>query len=156
MRPRVAFVSTYPPRRCGIATFTRDLAAAVGNREIVAIHRSGDPMLYPLEVSGLVGTDDRSDYLRAAERVSASGTEVVSIQHEYGLFGGQDGAYILDLVDRLTVPAVATLHTVLRQPSASQRDVMSRLLDRTAAVVVMSRAASRLLQDGYLLCRRHG
>jgi glycosyltransferase involved in cell wall biosynthesis len=149
MGPRVAFVSTYPPRRCGIATFARDLAAAVGDREIIAIHRSGDPVLYPHEVTGLVRADERSDYLRAADRVSASGVAAVSIQHEYGLFGGQDGAFILEFVDRVQVPVVATLHTVLRQPSASQRDVMSQLVDRTSAVVVMSEAAARLLRDGY-------
>jgi len=149
MGPRVAFVSTYPPRRCGIATFTRDLAAAVGNREIMAIHRAGDRVLYPLEVTGLISAHDRWDYIRAADRVSASGVSVVSIQHEYGLFGGQDGAFILDFIDRVRVPVVATLHTVLREPSVSQRHVMSRLLDRAAAVVVMSKAAARLLQDKY-------
>jgi glycosyltransferase involved in cell wall biosynthesis len=145
----VAFVSTYPPRHCGIATFTRDLSAAVGDREIVAIHGPGDRVLYPLEVTGRIEADDRSDYVRAADQVSASGVSIVSIQHEYGLFGGQDGEFILDFIDRLRVPAVATLHTVLRRPTATQRDVMLRLLDRTAAVVVMSEAASRLLQGGY-------
>jgi len=145
----VAFVSTYPPRRCGIATFTRDLANAVGDREIVAIHRTGDRILYPLEVTRLVQADDRSDYLRAADAVSASGASVVSIQHEYGLFGGRDGEFILDFVDRVRVPSVATLHTVLRRPTATQREVMMRLLDITAAVVVMSEAAAELLREGY-------
>ena len=106
-------------------------------------------MMYPLEVSGVIRADERSDFVRAADRISASRPQVVSIQHEYGLFGGQDGSFILDLVDRLRVPAVATLHTVLRRPTPSQRDVMLRLLERTSAVVVMSRAASRLLQDVY-------
>jgi glycosyltransferase involved in cell wall biosynthesis len=145
----VAFVSTYPPRRCGIATFTRDLAGAVGDREVVAIHRPGDRILYPLEVTGLVQVDDRSDYLRAADQVSASGVSVVSIQHEYGIFGGQDGEFIIDLVDRVRVPVVATLHTVLRRPTATQRAVMTRLLDMSAAAVVMSEAAAKLLRDGY-------
>jgi glycosyltransferase involved in cell wall biosynthesis len=149
MGPHVAFVSTYPPRRCGIATFTRDLAAVVGHREIVAVHWPGDRILYPLEVTGLVQGDHRADYVRAADQVSASGVSVVSIQHEYGLFGGQDGSFILDFLDRIRVPAVATLHTVLRQPNASQRYVMARLLDGTSAVVVMSQAAARLLQRGY-------
>ena len=149
MQPRVAFVSTYPPRRCGIATFTRDLATAVGHREVVAIHRPGDRILYPLEVTGLLRADDRSGYIQAADRISESAVEVVSLQHEYGLFGGQDGSFVLDLLERLRVPAVATLHTVLRRPSPSQRFVMKELIARTAAVVVMSGAAARLLQDEY-------
>jgi glycosyltransferase involved in cell wall biosynthesis len=149
MTARLAVVSTYPPRRCGIASFARDLASVVGKPEIVAMHRSGDRILYPIEVTGLVAADDRSDYLRAAKRISVSGVSAVSIQHEYGIFGGQDGAFILDLVEGLHVPAVATLHTVLRQPNPSQRRVMTRLLDRTAAVVVMSKVAARLLKDVY-------
>jgi glycosyltransferase involved in cell wall biosynthesis len=149
MGTRAAFVSTYPPRRCGIATFARDLATAVGNSEIVAIHRSEDRILYPLEVTGRIAAESRPDYLHAADMISSSGVEVVSLQHEYGLFGGQDGSFILDFLDRVRVPAVATLHTVLRQPSLSQRHVMKRLIDRTAAVVVMSKVAARLLHDGY-------
>lgn len=149
MTARLAVVSTYPPRRCGIASFARDLASVVGKPEIVAMHRSGDRVLYPVEVTRLVAADDRSDYLRAAMQISASGVSAVSIQHEYGIFGGQDGAFILDLVEGLRVPAVATLHTVLRQPSPSQRRVMTRLLDRTAAAVVMSKVAARLLRDVY-------
>ena len=149
MTARLAVVSTYPPRRCGIASFARDLASVVGKPEIVAMHRSGDRVLYPVEVTRLVAADDRSDYLRAAMQISASGVSAVSIQHEYGIFGGQDGAFILALVEGLRVPAVATLHTVLRQPSPSQRRVMTRLLDRTAAAVVMSKVAARLLRDVY-------
>jgi glycosyltransferase involved in cell wall biosynthesis len=145
----VAFVSTYPPRRCGIAMFTHDLAAAVGDPEIVAIYQSGDRILYPLEVTGLLQADDRSAYVRAADQISASGVRAVSIQHEYGLFGGRDGAFILDFIDRVRVPTVATLHTVLRGPSNSQRVVMERLLDRTSAVVTMSETAARLLKNRY-------
>ncbi len=149
MAPRFAFLSTYPPRRCGIATFTRDLAGAVGNCEIVAIHSPEDRILYPLEVTDLVQRDGRADYSRAADQMSESGVAAVSIQHEYGIFGGRDGDFVLDFLDRVRVPAVATLHTVLRQPSAAQRAVMARLLDRTAAVVVMSQAAARLLRREY-------
>jgi glycosyltransferase involved in cell wall biosynthesis len=74
---------------------------------------------------------------------------VVSIQHEYGIWGGQDGDYVLDFVGALRVPTVATLHTVLREPSARQRAVLSELVDRTDATVVMSRAAGTLLRNVY-------
>jgi glycosyltransferase involved in cell wall biosynthesis len=147
--PRVAFVSTYPPRRCGIAVFTRDLAAAVGHREIVAVRRVDDLIPRGDEVTALVQRDDRLDYLRAADRLSGSGVDVVSIQHEFGIFGGQDGVFILDLVERLRVPAVATLHTVLRHPSPWQREVMARLLARVDTTVVMSEAAAGVLRHIY-------
>ena len=152
MGPHAAFVSTYPPRHCGIATFTRDLSAAIGNREIVALHRRGDPILYPMEVTSLIRADARADYSRAVDRMARAGVEVVSIQHEYGIFGGRDGAYILELIDgleRARVPMVATLHTVLRNPSRSQRAVMDRILGSAAAAVVMSHAAAGILVDSY-------
>ncbi len=149
MSLRIAYVSSYPPRRCGIATFSRDLVAAVGSGEVVAIHKSGDSVLYPREVALRVDRDDRVDYRRAADKLAARGVDVVSIQHEYGIFGGPDGSHILDFVDRLTIPAVATLHSVLRRPSASQREVLTHLLRRTSAAVVMSNGAADLLHTEY-------
>ena len=98
-------------------------------------------MPYPVEVHHRIRRDELADYLgvaRALERCVG----VVSIQHEYGIWGGQDGDYVLDFVRALRVPAVATLHTVLREPSTRQRAVLSELVDRTDATVVMSRAAS--------------
>ena len=110
---RTAFVSTYPPRRCGIATFTQDLVGATGEREIVALHPPGTNLLYPAEVHHRIRRDEPGDYARTA-RALARCADVVSIQHEYGIWGGDDGAYVLDFVRALDAPAVATLHTVLR------------------------------------------
>ncbi|MEA2537079.1 MAG: hypothetical protein QOF11_1313 [Chloroflexota bacterium] len=146
---QIAFVATYPPRRCGIATFTRDLARAVGGGRIVAIRDGSEPDIAPVEVVRQVSRDDPADYRRAAREINRSDVEVVSLQHEYGIFGGEDGADVLDLVESLEVPIAATLHTVLRRPSRSQRSVIAALGDRVDKIVVMSRRAAELLDDVY-------
>ena len=147
--PRTAFVSTYAPHRCGIATFTHDLAGAVGMPEIVALHPADGPGPYPPEVHHRIRRDVRADYISAARALNDSGVEIVSIQHEYGIWGGEDGAYVLDFVRSLRMPAVATLHTVLSKPSHSQRRVLTELVSATAATVVMSETAASLLTRTY-------
>ena len=145
---RTAFVSTYPPRHCGIATFTQDLASATGDREIVALHPDERQLPYPLEVHHRIRRDERSDYAPTARTLGRC-VEALSIQHEFGIWGGPDGGYVLDFVDALTIPAVTTLHTILREPSAGQRAVLSELIARSDATVVMSRSAAALLTEVY-------
>lgn len=145
---RTAFVSTYPPRRCGIATFTQDLSSATGDREIVALDPAGHQLPYSLEVHHRIRRDERSDYARTA-RSLGNCVEAVSIQHEFGIWGGADGGYVLDFVDALSIPAVTTLHTILREPTAGQRAVLSELIARSDATVVMSRSAAALLTTIY-------
>jgi glycosyltransferase involved in cell wall biosynthesis len=147
--PRTAFVSTYAPHRCGIATFTYDLANSVGSRQIVALHPIGAQGPYPPEVRHRVRRDVLADYLVVAESLNASGVDVVSIQHEYGIWGGTDGDYVLDFVRALRVPVVTTLHTVLRDPTPSQRRILLSLIAMSATTVVMSQAAASLLADTY-------
>lgn len=146
---RTAFVSTYAPHRCGIATFTSDLATAVGQREIVALHPADAPGPYPIEVRHRIRRDVQTDYGSVARALNASDVDVVSIQHEYGIWGGADGAYVLDFVRTLQMPAVATLHTVLRQPTARQRLILTELIAASARTVVMSRTAAALLTHAY-------
>jgi glycosyltransferase involved in cell wall biosynthesis len=152
---RIAFVGTYPPRRCGIATFTRDLAEATAQAGhdmrpmVLALTDPGGQYEYASEVAYEVRQGVRGDYARAAEFVNYSDVQVVSIQHEYGIFGGDDGIYLLDFLAALRVPAIATLHTVLRHPSASQRAIVQALARRCAGLVVMSRVAADLLERCY-------
>lgn len=146
---RTAFVSTYPPRRCGIGTFTHDLATATGGREIVALHPPNQLGAYPLEVHHRIRRDVHNDYVAVARALTRCGAGVVSIQHEYGIWGGADGAHVLDFVRALDVPAVATLHTVLRRPTPTQRRILIELVRTVAATVVMSRSAARLLTEAY-------
>jgi hypothetical protein len=120
---RTAFVSTYPPRRCGIATFTSDLSAAARGREIVALLPPEQTLMYPPEVHHRIRRDERADYGRTA-RALADCVDVVSIQHEYGIWGGTDGAYVLDFVRALDVPAIATPHGP-PTPTPGQRTVLA-------------------------------
>ncbi len=145
---RTAFVATYPPRRCGIATFTADLSEASGDRRIVAIQADGPRLDYPAEVRDVIRRGVLSDHATVA-RSLRSVVDVVSIQHEYGIWGGVDGEMVLDFVRALSIPAVATLHTILRDPSPHQRSVLVELVRRTDATVVMSRSAASLLTDAY-------
>ena len=149
MAGSTVFVATYPPRRCGIATFTRDLADSTGDYEIAALHAPGDTDLYPSEVRYRIRRDVLGDYLEVARRLNRSGVGVVSVQHEYGIWGGDDGEFVLDFVRALTKPVVTTLHTVPHDPSPRQRAILVGLIGASAASVVMSQSAARLLTRVY-------
>jgi glycosyltransferase involved in cell wall biosynthesis len=146
---RIAFVSSYPPRRCGIATFTADLGRAIGGREIVAIRRPDESGAVGHLVHHTIRTDVRTDFARAARAVTGCGVRAISVQHEYGIWGPDDGVGILDFLAAATVPTVTTLHTVLRHPSVAQRRIMLGILDSSSKVVVMSKAAASILGDHY-------
>jgi glycosyltransferase involved in cell wall biosynthesis len=142
------FASTYPPRHCGIATFTQALSSATGEREVVAIHAAGPNLLYPGEVHHRIRREEPGDYARTARDLSRC-ADVVSIQHEYGIWGGEDGSAVLDFVHALDAPAVTTLHTVLRHPTPNQRAILLELIRASAATVVMSRSAAHVLTGMY-------
>jgi glycosyltransferase involved in cell wall biosynthesis len=150
----LAIVSTYPPRRCGIATFSRDMAVALNDAapdvrvEVCALDRDG--LAYPATVRTVIRQDERPDYRKAAQKLAASGVGAVVIQHEYGIFGGVDGAWITDFaaeLHRLGVPYLVTLHTVLSKPSPSQAGTLYRLCRDAAAVTVFTETARRLAVD---------
>jgi glycosyltransferase involved in cell wall biosynthesis len=147
--PRIALVSTYPPRRCGIATFSADLGRALGDHEIVALRGRDETVAADFPVHHVIRTSVRSDHARAARSLGDCGVSAVSVQHEYGIWGANDGEGVLDFLAALSIPAVATLHTVLRHPTAGQRRVMQGILTATAAVAVMSKAAATILVDRY-------
>ena len=151
----VAFVGTYGPRRCGIATFTADLALSVAGHDgrvlpmVLAVTEPSAKYQYPDEVKFEIRQNVKADYVRAAEFVNFSHLRLVCIQHEYGIFGGDDGEYILDFVRALRVPTVVTLHTVLKHPSQNQAAIVRKLFELCTAIVVMSRVAKDLLENSY-------
>ena len=158
--PSVAFISTYVPRLCGIATFTHDNATAVSRAlgktlgqttkvQIVALHRPADTFRYGPEVGFVLRQPQRMDYTEAAEFLNISSVDVVCLQHEYGIFGGDDGKYILDLLEALRKPVVTTLHTVLRQPSEGQRKTLERICAISNQVVVIAEKARGMLEEIY-------
>ena len=152
---RLAFIGNSLPRRCGIATFTTDLQQAVATSapaietSIIAMTDRGQSYDYPATVRAEVRDDCPVDYERAAEMLNKSQVHVVSLQHEFGIFGGEAGADILPLLSRLTMPVVTTLHTVLAEPTAAQRDVLSAIVAASAKVVVMAEKGVELLRTVY-------
>lgn len=152
---RLAFIGNSLPRRCGIATFTTDLQQAVSARRfeletvIVAMTDRDGPYDYPAPVHFEIEQGRIGDYVRGADVLDAGSFDVVSLQHEFGIFGGEAGAHVLTLLERLTMPVVTTLHTVLAAPSPAQRAVMDRLVAGSARVVVMAEKGRELLRSVY-------
>ena len=152
---RVAFIGNSLPRRCGIATFTSDLQLAVAasrpgtETSIVAMNDRGQSYAYPPVVRNQVEDQKLEDYIRAADELNEAHVDVVSLQHEFGIFGGEAGVYLLTLLSRLNMPVVTTLHTVLAEPSPMQRRVLNDIVARSAKVVVMADKARELLCSVY-------
>jgi glycosyltransferase involved in cell wall biosynthesis len=146
-RLRLAFLSTYRPAQCGIATFTEDLRrATTGEHGVIAVQN--EPSITPPEVSFSISKQARSDYRQAAGLANIR-FDGVSIQHEYGIFGGPDGEFVLDFVEALRIPCIATFHTVLPSPSENQRRILRELGNRCDRVMVMSDLAVQLLSSVY-------
>ena len=152
-RARVAFLGNAQPRHCGIATFTSDLRLALSQQPsrpittIVAMTDHGQSYDYPPEVRCQIDDERPADYLRAAEFLNAGRFDVVSLQHEYGIFGGEAGEALLPLLRRLTAPIVTTLHTVLAEPSKAQRRVMDAVISASSRLIVMADKGRSLLGD---------
>jgi len=146
---RYALLSSFPPRRCGLASFAADLLQATGPADVVAVEPAGQALTYGPEVVARIRRDVPSDYGWAAQVVNARRLPLVSLQHEYGIFGGDSGRDVLRFLDTVTAPAVVTCHTILREPSPAQRAVLVALVEGAARVVVMSATARRILQETY-------
>ncbi len=121
---------------------------------ILAMTDAGGQYEYPAEVKYEIRQGSKGDYARAAEFVNYSEAQLVSIQHEYGIFGGDDGSYILDFLSALRVPSVTTLHTVLERPSDMQKAIVREMAKQCASLVVMSRVARDLLSSSYGLTEK--
>jgi glycosyltransferase involved in cell wall biosynthesis len=152
---RIAFIGNSLPRRCGIATFTTDLQQAVSNSRskpdtrIVAMTDHGQAYDYPASVALQIKDDNIEEYMRAADFLNAGRFDIVCLQHEFGIFGGEAGVYILALLSRLTMPVVTTFHTVLAKPTTAQRTVMERIAEMSSKVVVMAHMGRDLLRNVY-------
>ena len=159
--PRIALIGSYVPRRCGIATFTHDLATAISQHvydrplekgelvTIVAVNDRDGEYPYAPQVTFEIAQHRKEDYRNAAEVLNNSWVDAVCLQHEYGIFGGEDGDYVLELADRLQKPLVTTIHTVLREPTKGQRRVLEQICERSNLVVVMSQRACLWLRERY-------
>jgi len=152
---KIAFVGDHLPRKCGIATFTSDLLAAVAAAHpqsqcfSVSVNDIRGGYEYPQVVRFEIEEQDLSSYLRAADFLNISGVDIVCLQHEFGIFGGLAGGHILVLLRELRMPVVTTLHTILREPKADQRRVIHELVALSTRLVVMAERGRQMLQEIY-------
>ena len=151
----IAFIGNSLPRRCGIATFTNDLQSALAashpdtETAIVAMNDRDQSYAYPPVVRMQIRVDELEDYVRTAEILNGERFDVISLQHEFGIFGGEAGAHLLGLLSRLKMPIVTTLHTVLSDPAPSQRRVLNEIVGLSSKVVVMAEKGRELLRSSY-------
>lgn len=152
---RIAFVGGYEPRRCGIATFTRDLCEAVAAASpdsqcyAGAVNDRSDGYKYPARVRFELFEKDLDSYRRAADFLNFNKADVLCVQHEFGIYGGLAGSHILALLKEVRMPVVTTLHTVLQEPNPAQIKVMEELIQRSDRLVVMARKGLEILRDIY-------
>ncbi len=153
---KVVYLSSYIPRECGIATFTKDLTNAINIlnphylAEIMAINDPGHTYDYPWEVKFRIAQNSPGSYQKARDYVNQSGADAVSIQHEYGLHGGEYGNFLIDyFLKGLKKPVVITMHTVRPDPDAKMKEVTKNLCDQCQVVVVMAECAIARLEKIY-------
>jgi glycosyltransferase involved in cell wall biosynthesis len=150
---KIAFLGDYLPRKCGIATFTSDLLTSVAAADptaqcfAVPVNDIAGGYEYPGIVRFEIEEQDLASYQRAADFLNISNVEILSVQHEYGIYGGHAGAHLLGLLNELRMPVVTTLHTILQNPTLDQRRVMHELIARSARLVVMSERGRKILLD---------
>jgi len=151
----IAVIGNHLPRQCGIATFTTDLCDAIAAEYgatqllVVAINDGQSSHRYPERVQFEIEENDISSYRAAADFLNASNVDLVCLQHEFGIFGGKSGSHIMELLRKLEMPIISTLHTVLREPNLDQRAVMQRIAARSERLIVMSEYSSRVLQQEF-------
>ncbi len=153
--PRALFLGSYPPRECGIATFTKDVVDAydrafhLGSPVIAVDEPGAEVRRYPPEVIARIAEQQRDTYADAADFVNRYPVELVNIQHEYGLFGGERGEWLVDFIRLLEKPVALTMHTVLPDPEESYLRVTRELCAQAAKVVALSETGRRLLEEVY-------
>ena len=156
---KIAYISTYPPRECGIATFNNNLLKAIAHDTksvspdsfVVAMTDSEDLSTYeyPDEVQYTIRQENQKDYIRAADYINTSLTDVCILEHEFGIYGGESGVYILPLIARLQVPLITILHTILKDPSYMQLTIIREIAKYSSKIVVMSHRAVGFLTTIY-------
>lgn len=152
---RIAFVGNYLPRQCGIATFTTDLCEAIAGEHsdttciAVPVNDIEDGYAYPPRVRFELTEKDLESYRRGTDFLNINSVDLVCLQFEYGIFGGRAGSHVLTLLRDLRMPIVTTLHTILREPDAQQRRVLTEVAGLSDRLVVMTKRSADLLQEVY-------
>lgn len=171
---RVGLISSFVPKKCGIATYSRDLIEAMALSEkfdwcVIAAEDSNDNYSYGNKAIAIIKKDNLDSYTEAAEILNKWGPDVVLLEHEYGLFGGDlaeinyagkihhapTGNYILTLLDNISAPVVTTLHTVIPKSDKSRADVLHAISNRSAKLITMTRNAKHVLSQNYTISSKH-
>ncbi len=152
---KIALVGSFPPRRCGIATFTADVASSLTaaqpsvSCEVIAVQDANDSERPDPIVRQVIRQDEETDYILAAKRLNESDVDVICIQHEFGIFGGPSGQMLIAFMNAAHAPIVTTLHTVLESPTLEQKRVMRAILRRSSRVIVMAERGAEILRRVY-------
>ena len=151
----VVYIGTFIPKKCGIATFANDLGASIKQEmggkpyRVIAISDRAGGYDYPAEVTFEIRQNVIRDYARAAEYINGSSTQMVSLQHEFGIYGGDAGKYLSVLLSHLKKPVITTLHTILENPDKDYREAFDDVINYSERVVTMSQKGARMLQEIY-------
>ncbi|TDS11858.1 glycosyltransferase family 4 protein [Sphingobacterium paludis] len=154
---KIAYISTYSPRQCGIATFSTDLLAAIAHQDhekqieqhVFALSETPGNTRYPEEVKHEIGQHNLADYLAALQIINGGGYALCVLQHEYGIYGGNSGVYILSILKKLQIPLVVNLHTVLDNPSTDEKNILQDIARVADKLIVTSSLGVKLLQEVY-------
>lgn len=146
-------MSSFVPRECGLATFTEDVLRAVGSHgvscRVIAMNRPHQQFAYDPRVITTVQEDQSGDYLAAADLINHGGYDVLSVQHEFGIFGGTECDHLPMFLERVRIPVITTFHTILRYPTPAMRRNLRAVASRSDAIVVMNSLAVTLLEEIY-------
>jgi glycosyltransferase involved in cell wall biosynthesis len=156
---KIAYIGTYPPRECGIGTFTQNLAHAmtaknhqdekIHKRLVIAMNDYDETYVYPPEVKLTIRQEQQADYLKAANFINSNGVDICILEHEFGIFGGNGGVYVLPLLHHVKIPIIVTLHTILENPSYTEKAILKEICKMADKVVVMSQMAIEFLTSVY-------
>ncbi len=156
---KLAYIGTYPPRECGIGTFTMNLYISMIENNgitkdlidgfIVAMNDHDQTYDYPEEVKLTIRQEHQRDYLSAVKFINLSGADLCILEHEFGIFGGQDGVYILSLLHRLEIPLIVTIHTIIKTPSYNEKVILMEICRMANKIIVMSHKAIEFLTGIY-------
>lgn len=151
---KVIYVSSYIPRKCGIATFTKDLTNNINQlnpyalAEIMALNKNGEDLSYPWETKYKVNQDELINFLQAADYINQSSADIICLQHEFGLFGGKCGEFVLPFIESIKKPLVSTLHTVVQDANSDCGNIIKRIIAGSNAIIVMIKETkNRLIND---------
>ncbi|WP_419874575.1 glycosyltransferase family 4 protein [Candidatus Pristimantibacillus sp. PTI5] len=154
IKHNVAFLGTSLPRECGLATFSQDMMNEIEriqdfNKPRMIAVNNNKAYVYGNQVMGQIGQQNRSDYAKTAVELNQSNIELLVIQHEFGIYGGESGEYILELAEKLTIPFIVIFHTVLSEPSVLQLSIMKRLADLSFKAITMAQNKIQDLHEIY-------